>query len=141
MADKDDQGKEEKASRQWADTLPPDASPHTGGVRPFQGFQPSIYVSTSTAAATTNERDAILALGHIFQELPDPLLSAYADDDVPLGPRLDNPPVAETTLKALAAHERERRKTDTEMKKWKIAVVVAPLAALILGALLRNWLL
>ena len=102
----------------------------------FSGSANVVFMHTASAAQTPSERQAILDLQDTFVALEDAVLYAYANDDQPVGPRIGNPPVPETTLKALAGYELERRKTAAAKRKWLSAVVILPIA----GYLLRGWL-
>ena len=106
----------------------------------------TVYEATAGVATSITERKAILEAAGVFQGLDDQMLSVYAHDSEPIGPRIGVTGAPESTLKAAAGHADEARKRCRDAKQaradrtttivlavggWVVAVLIAVLAVLL----------
>src|ERR1700686_5521063 len=90
-----------------------------------------VYANVSSFAPL-NQQAAIGSCEAKFKALSDAVLYAYANDNLPIGIRLDVTDVAEPSIKALGRSRHERRGRRRERWWWILGLVgTAALSALI----------
>ena len=108
------------------------------------GYPPTVtataFASTAAVAPTSAEANAIVALGPTFRKLDDAVVYVLAHDKEPVGPRVGELEMPETTAKALANYEWLRRVQGREGRRWGVGQVAVPLLTAVFGGLL-VWLL
>lgn len=115
----------------------------------FFGLIPTVttsaYEATARSVTGTELQDAIRALEGTFSQLEDSVVYAYAFDDEPVGPRIGETTVPESTSKALAGYEWERREKEKAVREtinaraWSLGEkVLLVVVAAAVGALL-TW--
>lgn len=93
-------------------------------------------LNSVSSVAPVFQQTSIKNLEPLFKEFTDAEVSVYATDEQPIGPRIGVADVSESTLKAIASFEVQRRGRLSD-RKWHI--VATGLVALVTGVV--AWIL
>lgn len=113
-----------------------------------EGSVSATYIAVSSVAPQI-EQPSILAAEAMFAKLSDAELYVYANDELPIGPRMGLTSMAESTLKALANHDvlkRQLKLAEAKAEKdrrWRlyeilITAAVSGVVGIVIGRLTGN---
>ena len=88
------------------------------------------YKVLHAVAKTPTEKERILELPKLLKDLEDPVLYAYAHDEVAVGPRIGVADLAETTIKTLAILEWQGR---TRRRQLIVGISVSLVTGVVLA--------